>query len=92
MTCCPLPAARRPPRRLTGAGGILIRERMRLRVDQHPSANYHYCINQSRPATPEEYADLKTELEGKGHTLRVIQQANYQHHEKRRQTATALTV
>jgi len=61
-------------------------------VGQHCSADYHHCIRHSRPAKPEEYADMKTELERIGYTLRVIQRATYYHHEKRRQEATALRV
>lgn len=61
-------------------------------VGQHCSADYHHCIQHSRPAKPGEYADLKTELEHIGYTLRVIRRASYYHHEKRRQEAAALRV
>lgn len=59
-------------------------------VGQHCSADYFGCIQDSRPATPAEYADLKTELERIGYTLRVIRRASPAHHEARRQEAAAL--
>ena len=61
-------------------------------IGQHSSADYHHCINQSRPAAPEEYADLKAELERIGYTLQVIQWATHQHHEQRQATIAALTI
>lgn len=43
-------------------------------VGQHGGADYGYIIRTSRPATPEEYADLKAELENYyGYNLRVMQ-------------------
>lgn len=33
-------------------------------IGQHGGADYPLCIRSSRPATPEEYAPLKRELEG----------------------------
>jgi len=59
-------------------------------VGQHCSADYFACIQNSQPATPTEYADLKTELERIGYTLRVIRRASYAHHEARWQEAAAL--
>ncbi|MFA5323710.1 MAG: hypothetical protein WC373_13645 [Smithella sp.] len=32
-------------------------------IGQHGSADYHLCIRKSKPASPEEYAELKAELE-----------------------------
>ncbi len=32
-------------------------------VGQHGTADYNHCIASTRPAKPEEYADLKRELE-----------------------------
>jgi hypothetical protein len=61
-------------------------------VGQYCSAYYHHCIRHSRPATPKEYADLKTELERIGYTLRVIQRASPIHHEARRQQANAFRI
>lgn len=46
-------------------------------VGQHSSAEYRYCIAQSRPATPEEYKDLKEELESIGYDVNVIKKQNY---------------
>lgn len=42
-------------------------------VGQHGGANYSGVMEATRPATPEEYADLKTELESIGYNLRVIE-------------------
>lgn len=39
-------------------------------VGQHSGCHIDY-IKESRPATPDEYADLKRELEGQGYELRV---------------------
>lgn len=33
-------------------------------IGQHGGANYNHCIRSSRPASPEDYAPLKRELEG----------------------------
>lgn len=41
------------------------------RVGQHSSADYTHCIKATRPATPEEYAPLKAELESIGYELAV---------------------
>ena len=41
-------------------------------VGQHASADYTGCIQRSRPATSAEYAPLKSELEHRGYTLRVL--------------------
>ena len=40
-------------------------------VGQHSAADYELCIRISTPATPDEYADLKKELEGLGYNLDV---------------------
>jgi hypothetical protein len=44
-------------------------------VGQHGAADPHGVVDRTRPATREEYAELKAELEGKpyGYTLRVLQ-------------------
>lgn len=52
---------------------------------QHGGADYYGCLARTRPAKPEEYASLKRELEGLGYTLRVVQKASRDHHEKRRE-------
>ena len=41
-------------------------------VGQHSSADYHHCIRNSRPATPEEYEATRKELEGQyGYNLEI---------------------
>ena len=45
-------------------------------VGQHSTANYRYCVSISRLATPEEYKDLKEEMESLGYDLRVIKKQN----------------
>lgn len=40
-------------------------------MGQHSAANYHSCIQRTKPAKPEEYADLKNELEQIGYNLDV---------------------
>ena len=44
-------------------------------IAQHGSADLHYVISATRPATPAEYAPLKRELEQIGYNLRVVQRA-----------------
>jgi hypothetical protein len=46
-------------------------------VGQHSFADCKYCIRTSVLATPDEYADLKTELEDRGYELNVIKKQNY---------------
>jgi hypothetical protein len=41
-------------------------------IGQHGEALYLSCMGITRPATPEEYADLKSELETIGYNLKVI--------------------
>lgn len=40
-------------------------------IGQHGAADYSYCIQKSRPARPEEYADLVRELQGIGYNLDI---------------------
>jgi hypothetical protein len=40
-------------------------------VGQHGGADYTGCISVTRPATPEEYKDLKSELEQIGYNLQI---------------------
>jgi len=42
-------------------------------VGQHGDASYPYVISITKPATPEEYNDLKTELESIGYVLKIKQ-------------------
>ena len=47
-------------------------------VGQHSSADYRYCVSKSRLATPQEYADLKKEMEnGHGYNFKVIKKQNH---------------
>lgn len=46
-------------------------------VGQHFGLYYKYSIQDSRPAKPEEYKELLTELKGIGYNLRVIKRASY---------------
>ena len=43
-----------------------------MRIGQHSSAHYAGMIAVTRPATPEEYADLFMELTSIGYDLRVL--------------------
>ena len=42
-------------------------------VGQHGAADYHGCLQQTRPAKPKEYVALEMELKQIGYTLRIIQ-------------------
>jgi hypothetical protein len=48
-----------------------------MHVGQHSGAQYEHCIEISRPATEEEYKDLKKELESIGYNLRAIKRRNF---------------
>jgi hypothetical protein len=56
-------------------------------VGQHGAADYQGCIAASDPASPEEYADLFEELEGRGYSLVVRHRATPEMHERRRRMA-----
>lgn len=47
-------------------------------VGQHGPAHYTGVMSITRPATPEEYADLKEELESIGYRLRIVQKRGVQ--------------
>jgi len=47
-------------------------------VGQHSGADYQSCIQRTTPATPEEYAELKAELESLGYNLKVVKRRNYE--------------
>ena len=53
-------------------------------IGQHGAADYYACIATSRPATPDEYADLLMELTQRGYHLQVHQRATPAMHERRR--------
>jgi hypothetical protein len=46
-------------------------------VGQHSHGDYNVCLQQSRPATEIEYADLKAEMESLGYNIKVIKRRNY---------------
>lgn len=46
-------------------------------VGQHSGADYRGCIATSKPATPEQYADLKAEMESIGYEINVVKKQNY---------------
>lgn len=46
-------------------------------LGQHSGADYQYILDQTSPALPAEYADLKAELERIGYVLKVIKRRNH---------------
>ena len=56
-------------------------------IGQHCAADYHGCVAQSDPATPDEYRDLYDELERRGYILAVRRRAMPEMHERRRRIA-----
>ena len=56
-------------------------------IGQHCAADYFGCIQFSRPASPQEYADLLIELERRGYHVEVRQRATPVMHERRRRFA-----
>jgi hypothetical protein len=46
-------------------------------VGQHSTGDYNVCLQQSRPATEAEFADLKKEMENLGYNLKVVKKRNY---------------
>jgi len=46
-------------------------------IGQHSSADYHHSIRTSKLAKPNEYKDLKTELESIGYNLNIVKKQNY---------------
>ena len=58
-------------------------------VGQHSSADYRGCMERSRPATPEEYADLLEEMTRRGYAVTVVQRATQTMHNRRRKAAKA---
>lgn len=45
-------------------------------LGQHSVADYNYCIATSKLATPEQYADLKAEMESIGYEINVVKRQN----------------
>jgi len=48
-------------------------------IGQHSGADYEGLIQITKPATPEEYNDLKTELESIGYNIKIRQKWNRRH-------------
>ncbi len=46
-------------------------------IGQHSSGDYKACISQSRPATEQEYKDLKAELDSIGYNINIVKKQNY---------------
>lgn len=49
------------------------------RIGQHSGADYRACVARGCPATPEEYASLKKELEDMGYSLIVRKRYSGKH-------------
>lgn len=60
---------------LSGGGKYSIASYMH--IGQHSEADYDYVMSVSKPATEEEYADLKAELEDIGYLVNPIKRANH---------------
>lgn len=48
-----------------------------VHIGQHSACSFDYYYARTKPATSEEYADLKSELESIGYTLKVTKRINY---------------
>lgn len=46
-------------------------------IGQHSNGDHYVCLQQSRPATETEYADLKSEMESIGYNIKVVKKRNY---------------
>ena len=46
-------------------------------VGQHSGGNYNNCIRRSRPATENEYKELKLEMESLGYNFKLVTRQNY---------------
>ena len=56
-------------------------------IGGHCAADYVGCIANSAPATPDEYAELRKELEGRGYALNIRRRASPAMHDERRRMA-----
>ena len=56
-----------------------------MHIGQHCGADYHLIINNSNPATPEEYSNLKQELESLPYEydLEIRKKISYETHKTR---------
>ena len=59
-------------------------------IGQHGGADYFGVIQQTRPCSLNDAANLAAELTRIGYRLRPIRRASYVHHERRRRTAADL--
>ena len=53
-----------------GYGGICVSYQ---HIGQHGGADYQHCIAATKPATPQEYAELASELTSIGYGLKIRQ-------------------
>ena len=56
-------------------------------VGQHCAADYHGCVANSKPAKPDEYAELHSELVGRGYDMIIRRRASPAMHDQRRRLA-----
>jgi hypothetical protein len=59
-------------------------------IGQHGGADYHGCIQRTRPATPEEYASLLRELTDIGYNVLPRKRATYAMQQKRQEQYSQL--
>ncbi|MEN6643984.1 MAG: hypothetical protein ABFE08_16225 [Armatimonadia bacterium] len=57
-----------------------------VHVGQHGAADPHHLISRTRPATPDEYAELTAELEAIGYAVRPVRRMTHRMVEERRVT------
>ena len=48
-----------------------------VHVGQHGGCHFDYALKETKPAKPEEYADLYKELESLGYNIKVVKRRNY---------------
>lgn len=53
-------------------------------IGQHGAADYRLVLQKTRPARPQEYAELKQELEGRGYRLKIYHRETAAMREMRR--------
>jgi hypothetical protein len=61
-----------------------------MHLGQHAAADYHGVVQATKPASPDEAADLIRELERIGYRLKIIRRASRRVHEARRAAARSL--
>lgn len=60
-------------------------------IGQHSGADYHHCIQTSKPASEDEYRNLATELRRVGYTLDIRKRASCAMRRQCRETARGAT-